>query len=75
MKRKQKKIKVKNTLPHLLSALCTHDDCPEWLKLKIWDTLNDNADIPPDSPDQYTLMLKYSRLDKNTECDNYEVIQ
>ena len=37
-----KKIKVKNELPELLEAVCTHKDCPEWLKLGIWEAVNIN---------------------------------
>ncbi len=73
--KKPKKIKVKNTVPHLLSALCNHDDCPEWLKSKIWNTLSDNANIPADTPEFYEQCLKYSRLPNDAECENYEVIQ
>ncbi len=46
-----KKIKIKNTLPDILSALCSHKDCSDWLKTTIWNKLNDNADIPTDSPE------------------------
>ncbi len=56
-----KKIKIKNTLPDILSALCSHKDCSDWLKTTIWNKLNDNADIPTDSPEQYALMLKFQK--------------
>lgn len=36
-----KNIKVKNTLPDLLEAVCQHKDCPDWLSDGIWDLVND----------------------------------
>ena len=70
-----KKIKIKNTVPHLLEAVTKHKDCPEWLKQKIYNTLSDNSDIPADCSEMYAVMLKYSRLPKDAESLNYEVIQ
>jgi len=32
---------ISNDLAQLISAVCTHDDCPEWLRLHIWDGFND----------------------------------
>jgi hypothetical protein len=60
--RKQKKTKVKNTVPHLLSAVCNHEDCPSWLRSLIWNALSDNATIPADTPEFYKQCLKYSNL-------------
>ena len=62
LSQKKKKIKVKNTVLHLLSAAMNHDDCPNWLKALIWNTLNDNADMPADRPEFYAECIKYSRL-------------
>ncbi len=72
---KPKKIKVKNTVPHLLSAVCNHEDCPEWLKGKIWNTLTDNAHIPSDTAAFFKECLKYSRVPNDVESNSYEVIQ
>ncbi len=72
---KKKKIKVKNTVPDLLAAVTNHEDCPEWLKSKIYNTLADNSTIPADCAEMYGAMLKYTTLPKDVECNNYEVIQ
>jgi hypothetical protein len=75
---KKKKIKVKNTVPHLLSAAMNHEDCPNWLKGLIWNTFNDNADMPADTPEFYAQCIKYSRLsdiDANeTESANADAV-
>jgi hypothetical protein len=36
-----KTIRIKNELPELLEAVCTHEDCPDWLNEAIWDAVND----------------------------------
>lgn len=38
-----KNITLTNDLPHLLEAVCDHPDCPKWLSLAIWDTVNDQV--------------------------------
>lgn len=68
------KIKVKNTFPHLLAAATNHPDCPEWLRSKIWNALDNNSNIPPDSADFYALMLKYSIVPNDVESIRSEVI-
>ncbi len=68
---KKKKIKVKNTVPHLLSAACNHEDCPNWLRTLVWNTLSDNANIPADTPAFYKQCLKYSRLSDAMDLENY----
>jgi hypothetical protein len=35
-----KTIRIKNELPELLEAVCTHEDCPDWLSEAIWDAVN-----------------------------------
>ncbi len=72
---KKKKIKVKNTVPHLLMALVSHEDCPVWLDMKIWNTLTNNANIPANTVGFFKQALKYSRLSNDAETNNYEVIQ
>jgi hypothetical protein len=48
---------VKNELPELLSAVCNHDDCPEWLKDAIWDTINDKTELDAFAPGYFREML------------------
>jgi hypothetical protein len=31
------------TLPELLEAVCTHTDCPQWLKHGIWDLFGEQS--------------------------------
>jgi hypothetical protein len=68
---RKKKIKVKNTVPHLLSTACNHEECPNWLKTLVWNTLSDNANVPADTPAFYKQCLKYSRLFDDVEYDTY----
>jgi hypothetical protein len=72
---KKKKIKVKNTVPHLLMALVSHKDCPVWLDMKIWNTLTDNSNIPAKTVGFFKQALKYSCLSRDAETNNYEVIR
>jgi len=37
-------ITINNELPELLEAVCSHDDCPSWLRNVIWDGFNDRID-------------------------------
>lgn len=54
---------IKNTLPRLLEAVTTHQDCPELLQIDIWNAVNDNTNIPADAADYYALMLEYATSD------------
>ncbi len=67
-----KKIKIKNSVPHLLSAVCRHKDCPAWLDDEIWKAVNSYADIPPTSPEQFAVMLAYAptRRDEQREKES-----
>ncbi len=38
-----KTIRIKNELPELLEAVCTHNDCPEWLADTIWESFNNQG--------------------------------
>ena len=38
-----KTIRVKNDLPHLLEAVCSHPECPDWLMEGIWDAFNSQS--------------------------------
>jgi hypothetical protein len=70
-----KKIKVKNTVPHLLMALVRHEDCPVWLDMKIWNTMSDNGNIPANTVGFFKQALKYSRLSRDAETNSSEVIK
>lgn len=40
---KRNMIRIKNELPELLEALCTHPDCPDFIQDAIWDAVSDRA--------------------------------
>ena len=58
---------INTDLPELLSAVCNHKDCPDWLSEKIWESLNTNSLVPADCPEQFAIMLKYSNQDQSAE--------
>lgn len=49
---------VKNNLPELLEAVCTHEDCPDWLSGMIWDKLNDRSQFDAYSASYFRHMLE-----------------
>lgn len=61
------KIKIKNSLPHLLAAAMNHEDCPAWLEMKIWNAFNDNSDYSPNDPEYPALMLKNATVAPEVE--------
>ncbi len=42
---KNNRITIKNELPELLEAICTHPDCPEWLQDAIWESFQNRTDL------------------------------
>ena len=40
-----KTIRIKNELPELLEAVCSHSDCPEWLSDGIWDLIHNQPQV------------------------------
>lgn len=41
--RASKTIRVKNTVPYLLEALCEHPECPDWLSEDLWDLISNKS--------------------------------
>ena len=54
---KSKKLK-KQPLPELLSAVCNHKDCPNWLAGEIWDALNESVTASPYSPSYFRFLIE-----------------
>ena len=44
-------------LPELLSKVCNQDDCPEWLKDAIWETINNKTQLDAYTPGYFREML------------------
>lgn len=66
------KIRIQNTVPHLLEAIWNHPDCPGWLQNLIWDGINDRCERTEMSATYWASQLESARPDAPDEFEkNY----
>lgn len=62
-----KKIKVKDTVPHLITALWQHPDCPVWLQDELWEAVNNRIGSTKLTPTYWKAQLQSARPDTPKE--------
>lgn len=67
--KKNNTIRLQNTLPHLLEAVCSHADCPDWLRGDLWDLINNHDSAVRFDAEFWDWVLKSSEYGKEREIE------